>query len=265
MIGQHPSLFGFPELKLFVFGTLGELSASLSAPTPEFAHRSPGLVRAVALLVFGDQSLSSLGCALEWLRARSSWSGAQAFDVLMSLVAPRIAVEKSPEHVLHDAPLERIQRAYPRARFIHVTRHPVSSAVSMQKHMQLACDADGFAFCLYHWYDINFRAASLASSDRYLQVRAEDVLNDPEPSLQRLCAWLDVPLVIEPMLHPQRSPFASFAPAASGVRGGNDPAFLLDPVPHQVALPADFSLPPAAAVPPRLLVGVTELALRFGY
>src|SRR5207244_12610901 len=68
MIGQHPDLFGMPELKLFVFRTIGELDASLPAEARRlgFAHRSPGLVRAVAELEYGAQNTTNLAAAIPW-------------------------------------------------------------------------------------------------------------------------------------------------------------------------------------------------------
>ena len=62
MIGQHPDLAGFPELKLFCCETMGELEDSLPRYWLErgVTHRSPGLVRAVAEFEFGGQTLESL-------------------------------------------------------------------------------------------------------------------------------------------------------------------------------------------------------------
>ena len=73
MVGQHPALFALPELKLFAYPTLGELAASL----PEYwrrrgvAHRSPGLVRAVAELLCGGQDPVGIPAAQAWLAARA--------------------------------------------------------------------------------------------------------------------------------------------------------------------------------------------------
>ena len=68
MIGQHPELAGLPELKLFCYGTIGELEVSL----PRFwidrgiEHRSPGLVRALVQLEFGGQQSDRLALARAW-------------------------------------------------------------------------------------------------------------------------------------------------------------------------------------------------------
>jgi hypothetical protein len=272
MLGQHPMLFGFPELKLFACPTIGDLEASLSVAsrTPDFGHRSPGLVRALAELVYGDQSLRSLARAQQWLGQRADLSGEDVFDMLMQCVWPRVAVEKSPEHVISRPVLERLAESYPRARYLHLTRHPVTAAASMRRHMQLT-DEHAVAFCFYSWYETNFRLVEFGAklpSDRYLRVRAEDVLNHPLQHLHRIAAWLELPAhdaAIQAMLHPERSPFACFAPSASGVRGGNDREFLRDPIPHGVQCPAIVDQPEDWNGPASLWSAVLELADRFGY
>ena len=96
MIGQHPELAGMPELKLFCCPTMGALAATL----PKYwidrglTHRSPGLLRALAEVEFGDQGPAPLAAAEVWLNARADWSGADVLDVLMARLDPRVVVEK---------------------------------------------------------------------------------------------------------------------------------------------------------------------------
>ena len=136
MVGQHPELTGLPELKLFCYETIGELDASLPSYWIErgIKHRSPGLVRAVAQFEFGSQTLDSIVRAQAWLQDRSHRPGAEVFDVLMERLSPRVAVEKSPENVASDTALDRLVSAYPRARYLHLTRHPVTTQRSVQEH-----------------------------------------------------------------------------------------------------------------------------------
>jgi Sulfotransferase family len=147
MIGQHPDLFWFPELKLFAYATIGELDASLPREMRKlgFAHRSPGLVRTVAELEFGGQSDDALAASCAWLHSRSDWTGAQVLDLLMDRASPRVAVEKSPENVVTDGPLTRLVYAYPRARYLHLTRHPVATIESMNAHLRRTLPGSGSA------------------------------------------------------------------------------------------------------------------------
>ncbi len=277
MIGQHPDLSGLPELKLFAYRTIGELEASL----PDywiargFTHRSPGLVRALAQHEFGDQTIASLDAARAWLRDRGRWSGADVLDVLLTRMAPREAVEKSPENVASSAALRRLARAYPRARYLHLTRHPVTSQASMAQHLlrtmpehaRLGEPMAGIAA----WRAVHARIMRFAAglpADRIMRVRAEDVLNDAPAQLRAIAAWLGLRTdagAIEAMLRPQASPFARFGPAESGAIGGHDHDFLRDPTPRRVECPATTEPPPGWHGAPRLWRGAAALARELGY
>jgi hypothetical protein len=246
MIGQHPELTGLPELKLFSYRTIGELEASL----PRFwlergiNHRSPGLVRAVAQLAFCDQKSDSLISARAWLQERSHWSGSDVFDFLMERLSPRIAVEKSPENVEKDEALTRLASAYPRARYLHLTRHPVSTQRSVQEHWDRILPGNLMQgqpmSIIASWVEAQCRILNFVAilpKDRYLRLKAEDILNDSPAQLRTIARWLGIRTdadAIETMMHPEASPFASFGLPESGIVGGNDPNFLRDPRPRPV-------------------------------
>jgi Sulfotransferase family len=277
MIGQHPDLVGLPELKLFCCRTIGELEASL----PRFwiergiTHRSPGLVRALSEFEFGDQTPESLSVARAWLNDRQHWSGSDVLDVLLARLSPRVGVEKSPENVLSGAALRRMASAYPNARYLHLTRHPVTTQRSMQEHRNRTIPSypqDGEPMSgIASWYDTHRRILHFSAKlppDRYLRVRAEDVLNDTEPQLRAIAAWLGLRAddgAIEAMKHPEASPFARPGPAESGIVGGHDPSFLRDPIPHRVEVRRTLDAPQNWAADPSVWRMVVDLANRLGY
>jgi len=277
MIGQHPDLAGLPELKLFAYPTIGELQASLPRYWIErgVTHRSPGLLRALAEFEFGGQTLESLSAAREWINERLLWSGAAVFDFLLERVSPRIAVEKSPENVNTDDTLERVSSAYARARYLHLTRHPVTTQRSMQEHLSRTVPAhpqDGEPMAgIAAWYETHRRILHFAAdlpADRYTRVRAEDVLNDSLPQLRAIAAWLRVRTddsAIEAMKHPEASPFAKPGPLDSGAVGGGDPSFLRDPIPHRVHVPGTLDPPTGWAAGASVWKMVVALANRLGY
>lgn len=277
MLGQHPALVGLPELKLFSHSTIGEMEASL----PRFwiergvTHRSPGLIRALAEFIFGSQTPKSLALARAWLRERAHWSGANVLDVLMECLQPCVCVEKSPENVEISAALERLAAAYPRARYLHLVRHPVTTQRSIQEHLNRILPGygqDGQPMSgIAAWFETHqriLRFAALISSDRYMRIRAEDVLNDMCQQLRAIAAWLglrtDAPAV-EAMTHPEESPFAGFGPAGSGVIGGNDPTFLRNPIPHKVEVFGTIDQPPGWSEKPSVWHMVVDLANQLGY
>jgi Sulfotransferase family len=277
MIGQHPDLAGLPELKLFCCPTLGELEASLPRYWMErgLRHRSPGLVRALAEYLFGGQTEQSLSAARAWLQDRPDWSGSDVLDVLLERLSPRTAVEKSPDNLLTDAALARMAAAYPRARYLHLTRHPVTTQRSIQEYRDRSVPShppDGEPMAgIGSWYAIHRRILLFACDlpeQHYLRVRAEDVLNDGRSQLQKIAAWLGIGAedgAIEAMLHPETSPFARPGPPESGVAGGNDPSFLRDPIPRRAEIPCKLEPPPGWVADPPVWEMVADLANRLGY
>lgn len=277
MIGQHPELAGVPELKLFCYPTIGALEASL----PRFwiargiTHRSPGLVRALAEYAFGDQRPASISSARAWLKARAHWAGPDVLDVLQTLLRPRHLVEKSPENVLTDAALDQMSAAYPNARYLHLTRHPVTTQRSMQVHYQRVMPVythqDEPMAAIHAWYETHRRILCFTARlprARTMQVRAEDILDEPEKRLRAIAAWLKLRTddqTIEQMKHPERSPFARLGPAKTGIIGGNDHAFLCDPIPHQVPIPKTLDPPEGWRAEASIWPMVEELARRLGY
>jgi hypothetical protein len=277
MIGQHPELAGLPELKLFCFDTVGELQASLPRFWKErgVVHRSPGLLRAVAQLEFGGQDAASLGAAEHWLQDRRAWSGPDVLDVLQERLEPRTAVEKSPDNVLSDAGLMRMQAAYPRARYLHLTRHPVTTQRSIEAHRIRAIGIRGRRgepmSGIASWYDIHRRILCFVRTlpaDRQLRVRAEDVLNNSYSELKRIALWLGIrtdTAAIEAMRHPECSPYSRVAKAADGGLGGNDAGFLENPIPRRVEAPSSLDAPDGWVAEPGVWPLIVSVANRLGY
>lgn len=276
MIGQHPDLAGLPELKLFSYPTIGELQRSLPRYWLErgITHRSPGLLRALAEFKFGGQGRESISAAREWLRERAHWSGDAVFDVLMEHLSPRFAVEKSPENVSEDA-IARLVSAYPMARYLHLTRHPVATQRSMQEHLKRTVpmyQQEGEPVkTIVSWYEAHrliLRFAAGLPANRYIRVRAEDILNDSRVQLLRIAAWLGIrtdDAAIERMTHPELSSFAKLGPRDSGAIGGNDPGFLRDPIPRRVEVFHDLTPPSGWTESPCTWRSIEALANRLGY
>ena len=277
MIGQHPDLAGLPELKLFAHRTIAELQASLPRYWRErgFTHRSPGLVRALAQVEFGGQERDNLERARVWLDDRSHWSGAHVLDMLLARLDPRVVVEKSPESVATGAALRRLARAYPNARYLHLTRHPVTTQVSIVEHRRRTVPSH--LLMASRWPvslpGLTFtrrimRFLGRLPPERVLRLRAEDVLNEPVSQLTEVANWLGLRTdggALAAMLHPEASPFARLGPEISGVMGGQDPGFLRDPIPHAVDLPQTIEQPLGWRDDWRLWQRTVALARRFGY
>ncbi len=273
MVGTHPELYGFPELSLFRAASVGDLISPASQG--RVAHsRTAGLERAIAELHQASQEEASVARARRWLADRVSWPVESVFDHLQSKILPRIAVEKSPENANREDYLERLARSYPRARFLHVTRHPVPTVRSMHEAWNAArlWEVPDQLFHLHllgTWLFNHARIKQFTEAlppDRWMRVRSEDVLNAPRETLREICRWLGVddgPSAIDSMLHPERSPYARIGPTSA--LGGNDPKFLRDPVPRETELPVSMDVPEDWTVDPWLHVAVVEFAASIGY
>jgi Sulfotransferase family len=283
MIGCHPELYGFPELLLWTAATVSEVLADpVRGGSPAAPAFPAGLVRALAELHDGAQGPDEAAAAQAWLLARQSWPACDVHDHLLDLVAPRRGVEKTPQTAVNSDALERVARAYPVARFIHLTRHPATALPSLNEHWLWSRRMQGMttdlpqdearwqwvecaaSWLVAHWHALEFGAR--AGQDRVLRVRGEDVLADPRLELTRIARWLEIsadPAAVGAMLHPERGVFAGHGPP--GASGGNDRKFLDQPVPRAVRCPPGHRLPASIQLGPGLVTKVESLAAKLGY
>jgi hypothetical protein len=254
MLGQHPQMYGLPETNLLCAETVGARLEGAAHST----HRGimHGLLRAVAQLVYGEQTEATIREARRWLEARAEFPTELLFQCLMEQVTPRRVVEKSPSMVNNPACLRRIDQKFPRARFIHLARHPRGHGDSVLKAiddrelrtplaptnwlMRIASyrppdalEETGVLDPQHWWYarnrDIREFLATIPA-DRHLRVRGEDLLSDPDTHLRAIVSWLGLSTddeAMEAMKHPERSPYAFLGP--TGARFGNDRYFLEQP------------------------------------
>src|SRR5262245_58906214 len=67
MLGQHPQMYGFPELHLFPVETVAEWWVRVGGKTPKLRD---GLLRTIAQLYFQEQTDRTIALARGWLRRR---------------------------------------------------------------------------------------------------------------------------------------------------------------------------------------------------
>jgi hypothetical protein len=277
ILGQHPELLDSPELNLFRARTMRRFLTMTRIHT--------GLLRFVAQLYAGEQTIEAIEMARHWAAAREHCTTAEVHRELCAKVAPRALVQKSPRYMRRLSHLEIMLEAFPNARFIHLIRHPRPVSESFLKLHKtslilLACascgavDASGprpVADPQILWHDYNLRILRFQERvppRQWLRVKGETLLADLDNELPRLCNWLGIstaPEAIAAMKRPEESPFACFGPANAQL--GNDPNFLHEPKlrpyrPRQDSLVGPLSWrEDGASFHPR----VVELAQEFGY
>ncbi|MEO0983947.1 MAG: sulfotransferase [Cyanobacteria bacterium J06639_14] len=235
VIGEHPDIYGFPELHLFSGRTVEDIirreeKAGNAGP--------PGLLRTIAQEHYGIQTANTLLKATIWFRERRHWPTKKLFDYLLELVNPKMGLEKSPETAGKVAFLERSYTWFPKAYYLHLTRHPVSARKSIQafyeekkkrKNLSLKYQVDG----LIVWYTMHRNIINFTNTlptGQVMRIKGEDLLSDPDLYLPQIAEWLGLRTdgeVIEAMKHPENSPYAYVGPPP--VRGGNDPKFMRNP------------------------------------
>ncbi|ADM09546.1 hypothetical protein PB2503_07444 [Parvularcula bermudensis HTCC2503] len=249
VIGQHPEIMGMPELNVFQAEMIEEF---WTGRRPDGGARSPfwhimrhdGILRAVAQLYAGEQTIDSIEMAKRWLTVRFDKSAGEVYRELCEKVSPRILLDKSPAYARRRDYLDRIIKAFPDARFIHLIRHPRDQCASILKadggeliafFMGAVAKTDGQYFIdpQTQWRDAHrviIEFLLTLPRKQWMRIKGEDFMNDIEGGAIEICEWLGIstaPEALEAMRHPENSPFASIGPA--NARLGNDPNYLNSP------------------------------------
>jgi hypothetical protein len=234
MLGQHPAMIGMPELNLAHVETMREREGLVRRGMLSGA----GLLRAVAQLWGGKQTTKMIGKAQRWVDLRRDRAGVAVLREIVEKVGERIMVEHSPGLVGHVQRMQRVRRAFPEARFLHVLRHPRPQGVAVAAAVR-AGEAGDVALELgtpdrsttppvrdvqRAWFTFQSNVCAFLDGlpkDQWLRVRGEDLLADPGTHLPPIATWLGLRVdaaAIEAMRHPERSPFACVGPpeAAGG-------------------------------------------------
>ena len=271
MLGQHPETYGLPEVNLSHGHTLGDMWDSI----PIVANFSTsGLLRLLAQLHEGVHSEEAVIRAKQWVLRRSHWTGAKVFAHIQEAVGRDVVlVEKSPRNIMQLEHLERLHAMFPRARFLHLTRHPSTQGRSLLELMESYGEDPETMDPERNWLRAQSNILAFAHEldpGQYMRIKGEALLKDPHLYLGQICEWLGIDGsddAIEAMLHPETSLYAELGPPSAPF--GNDPNFLIEPVLDFDRL-AKITEPPVTAAPPwnpeaTLSAPVQKLARQFGY
>lgn len=114
-------------------------------------------------------------------------------EILAMKKGARLVVEKTPDHVSHT---DTILRLYPAASFIHIVRDPRSVACSLRDGSYSWATTWASAdpvISARHWNQTVARGRSIKrKTERYLEVRYEDLLQAGEQKLEETFSWLGI-------------------------------------------------------------------------
>jgi hypothetical protein len=279
MIGQHEGAYGLPEVNLMAADTVEELLTTSAGPRQFVVH---GLIRAVAQLYAGEQTIQSAAMGRRWLQKRRAMSTGTVYRELCRKVAPLRLVDKSPSYSRRADSMQRIEREFPEARYLHLTRNPRDQGASMMRAVEGVAEllvARSLDYSTrppsidpqYEWHRTQGRILTFLKAipeQRQFHLRGEDLLLEPRGQLEKICAWLGLEwseAALERMMHPEDSPYACMGPY--GAQWGNNPGFQRSPVFRPAKEPPgriDQPLP-WRKDDRRLLPEVMELARSLGY
>ena len=241
MIGQHPQIYGLPEVNLSHVDSAGQLLSVLAGP---FEFGLAGLLRLLAQLHAGEQSEEAVLAARRWLSEHRHWKVEELWAHIQDEVGDRILLEKSPLNTMRLEYLQRLLRVFPDANFLHLTRHPGTAGKSSMALRQSLREGRGLGMeepmkvreldpekgwlrsqtnIMEFWEEL--------AAGQYLRIKAELLLSDPGFYLAQICEWLGIrqdDAALEAMMHPEASPYACLGPPSA--RYGNDPNWLQNPV-----------------------------------
>lgn len=243
MFGQHPELYGLPELNLTSCGTIGEFMYFTSNARLGIGH---GLVRSMAQLETGEQTDEAVNKMRRWLLDHPDMTTREMLHMIQNTAGARAIVDKSPLTTLADEFILRAAEQMPNARYLHITRDPFSACTSMMTAgwyrmiLQFAgVESYDTRFNppvfdpQVHWYSAHQRILDFLDeipAERQVRIQGEALLEDPKTVLKEVCQWLEIgdsDADIEAMMHPERSVFACSGPKSA--EWGADPSFQENP------------------------------------
>ena len=208
LLAGNPLLFAPPELYLLNYVTMAQREAALSNKLNE--HLLTGTIRAIMRL----RSCSAEE-AEEILRSYEDQAMPthDFYALLQELIGERLLVDKTPIYPMHPEILRRAEHDFDSPLYVHLVRHPCGMIRSFEdaKIEQLIPFMRESNFSRRQlaeltWLVANENVANFFAAvppERCLLVRYEDLVQQPESSLRRICDFLGVPFTGE-MLDPYK-------------------------------------------------------------
>ncbi|MEH2921373.1 type I polyketide synthase [Samsonia erythrinae] len=200
MLEGHTHLFSPPELHLLAYEDMEQRTKFENSP-----DRDQGIEIALTELAAGNRGLAS--AKVQQMNSEN-WKTEKVYRYLADQAKPSLLVDKSPGNANHYESLLKAEMIFDNPKYIFLVRHPYSVIESvMRNRFNKLMGADGISpqqFGDFLWYRSNSNITqflSTISSERYLFIRYEDILENTERETKRICAFLDIPYQ-DALLHP---------------------------------------------------------------
>lgn len=269
MLGQHPQMYGLPEMNLFICEKMLLWWLLLSRGTTIGAH---GLLRVIAQINWGIQTEATISQARRWVRQRLRYSTGDVFMEVAERMSPLVLVDKSPITVERMEGMQRALRIFPGAKFLHLLRHPLGHGQSVVKVLEefpkfspwprgleelmttkrppqgvakgprRTSDLNGLLDLStdpptldpqMRWYKLHSNILAflaIVPPEQQMQVRGEDLLTEPDHHLREIASWIGLRVDAKAVEAMKHPERSPFACLGpSNAKMGNDPNFLQRP------------------------------------
>jgi thioester reductase-like protein len=190
MLAGHSRLFSPQELHLAGFANIATYDEHLG-----------GTILNMGLITTVHEVTSSTGAKnayAKWVTERVST--AAVYDLIHERIGSRILVDKSPFFFPPLATLERLNRMFPRAKFVHLLRHPYSTIDSyarerFHKVLKQTEALEPYEAAEWTWQRVHRDIIGFGQeldAERFHRLRFEDLARDPEATMRALSSFLGV-------------------------------------------------------------------------
>jgi len=196
MLAGHPDLFSATELQLLGFNTLAERRAAFSG---KFALWLEGTLRTLMELHHCDADEAKQKMA-EY--EHQNLSTKEFYRLLQGWLGNRTLVDKSPSYVFDLPTLQKAERDFEGAVYIHLVRHPYAMVCSFEKlhmnqvlylpdHPFSARQLGELIWLISHQNTLEFLKS--VPPERQYRMRYEDLAKSPRASMEAMCQALNIP------------------------------------------------------------------------
>ncbi len=232
-LGRNPAAWDLPGCNLELAALTDQYLREMSGLRAGQMH---GLLRALALLLGGEQTLASVAMARRWLARRMHLSTGAVARELAGLVAPRRMVMPVTAALFDPGARDRLLATFPDAHFVHLQMHPRHQGAALMAQAGGAAalllgasvradDASPIPDPQEVWLMAEDGMAAIGDAvpaERMQSLRLEDLLARPDHVLGRLARALGLPddaVAVARMARPEDSPFAGPGPFGAHLGG----------------------------------------------
>ncbi len=191
MLQGHPELFAPPELHLLPFTNMQEREEKLS-----LSYLGEGL-KTTLMQLKNITSVESENLVQKLIEEKTPIT--EVYTMLQTLTGNKLLIDKSPTYSSQKETLVRAENTFTNAKYIHLVRHPYSVIESFARMRmdKLLTDKDVNPYHLAEsiWNQSNQNVLDLSAninSNKYYQIRYEDLVTQPEQVMRGLCDFLEI-------------------------------------------------------------------------